>query len=137
MRWAGAATSGCRSGAEASDLREATIDLEVRTIDVTGLVRGKERHDIGDLEGQALASTSREAGNSDTGKLVAYQLDLARRQLLLERITRGESVHDLVPVQEIITTAPLEQALEQKEEEPLSHELPQRNFIPRGPQRSV
>jgi hypothetical protein len=89
------------------------------------------------LLNEALAAASREAGNLDTGKLVAYQLDLARRQLLLERITRGESLNDLVPVQEIITGATQGQALRQEEEESLTHELPQRNFIARGPQRSV
>jgi conjugative relaxase-like TrwC/TraI family protein len=93
--------------------------------------------DLKPLLDKALASASREAGNSDTAKLVAYQLDLARRQLLLERITRGESVRDLVPVQEIVTGAVEEQALRKDEEEPLAHELPQRNFIPRSLKRSI
>jgi conjugative relaxase-like TrwC/TraI family protein len=86
---------------------------------------------------QALASASRDAAGSNAAELVAYRLELARRQLLLERISRGESVRDLVPVQQIITRTTEEQALEQEqEEEPLSHELAQRNFISRGPQRS-
>jgi conjugative relaxase-like TrwC/TraI family protein len=80
---------------------------------------------------QALASACRDAAGSNAGELVAYRLELARRQLVLERITCGESVRDLVPVQEIITPT-----VEEGDQEKQTHELPQRNFISRGSQRS-
>lgn len=60
IRWAGAATVGRRSRDEVSDLREAAIDLEVGTVDVAGLVRGKERHHIGDLGGKVPVAPGRQ-----------------------------------------------------------------------------
>jgi hypothetical protein len=56
---------------------------------------------------QALKSAAQQAAASPSGELIAHRIDLARRQLLLERITQGQSVRDLIPVQEILSTRAL------------------------------
>ena len=87
----------------------------------------------------ALKSVSLQAAaaGSSAGQLAAYGLELARRQLLLERITRAESVRDLVPIQQILTQAPESQARKPDHEQSQSNELTQRTFIPRGPQPAL
>jgi hypothetical protein len=57
--------------------------------------------------------------SSDGRRVLTASTDNTAR-LLLERITCGASVRDLIPVQQIITRAPEEQALEQDEEDPMS-----------------
>ena len=94
-------------------------------------------HELKPLLEQALKSAAQRAAGSPTGELIAHRIDLARRQLLLERITQGESVRDLIPVQEILTRASGELHSQKQDEESISNELAQRGAKPKAQQRSI
>jgi conjugative relaxase-like TrwC/TraI family protein len=84
---------------------------------------------------QALKSAAHQAAGSPTGELIAHRIDLARRQLLLERITQGQSVRDLIPVQEILSSRTRGGELHSQKQD--SDELTQRAAEPKAQQRSL
>ena len=85
------------------------------------------------LEHALLSPSTQQPTGSAAGDLIAQNVQLARRQLLLERITQGESVRDLIPVQEILTRA----STKAEFHSPDSDELTQRAAKPTTQQRSL
>jgi conjugative relaxase-like TrwC/TraI family protein len=94
-------------------------------------------HELKPLLEQALLSASTQAAGSAAGDLIAQNIELARRQLLLDRIMQGESVRDLIPVQEILTRTTSRGELNSPGQQQDSDELTERASKPTTQKRSL
>jgi conjugative relaxase-like TrwC/TraI family protein len=94
-------------------------------------------HELKPLLEHALLSASTQFSGSASGDLIAQNIALARRQLLLERITQGESVRDLIPVQEILTRPSAKAEFHSPDQGEDSDGLTQRPVKPTNQQRAL
>jgi len=89
------------------------------------------------LEHALLSACTQQPSGSAAADLIAQNIALARRQLLLERITQGQSVRDLIPVQEILSTRARGGELHSQKQDKQSDELTQRAAERKAQQRSL